>query len=242
MLKSIVKYIAVIILTFCTTMQALASPAFNVDSLFKSSNQKGHGIFTVSNQAEEPLYLNADVLRIEVQDGKIKKVPLTRDNFSLWDLALNPTKAVLQVGEVRDFSVKYLCEKQCDRSKDLVYQVRFYPSVEVSAKDKEQKVSFLFGMAPYYVIPALKQKVDYEWNYQKEKKKIQIHNTGNTFLKVELSQCDVQHTQNTSQCRAVYHVLSGRNKTILLPEYFDDAPISVKIANHDQSIEKTFTL
>lgn len=240
MLKPIVKRLGMMALTLCT-MQVGASPMFHVDSLFKSSNERGHGVFTVSNQGREPLYLTGEVSRIETQDGEIKKIPLTRDNFPLWDLALNPTKAVLQVGEVRDFSVKYLCETQCDRSEDLVYQIRFSPSVEASSNEGQQ-VSFLFGMAPYYVIPALKQKVDYEWDYQEEKKEININNTGNTFLKVELNQCRKQRTKEMSQCRAVYYVLSGHHKTISLPEFFDDAPITVKVANHDQSIEKTFTL
>ncbi|MBY7710588.1 hypothetical protein JJB90_23830 [Vibrio alginolyticus] len=240
MLKPIVKRLGMMALTLCA-MQASASPMFHVDSLFKSSNERGHGVFTVSNQGREPLYLTGEVLRIETHDGEIKKVPLTRDNFPLWDLALNPTKAVLQVGEVRDFSVKYLCETQCDRSEDLVYQIRFYPSVEESSNEGQQ-VSFLFGMAPYYVIPALKQEVNYEWDYQPEKKEIHITNTGNTFLKVELSQCHKQRAKGKSQCRAVYHVLSKHHKTISLPAFFDDAPITVKVANHDQSIEKTFTL
>ncbi|QKS98628.1 hypothetical protein HUO05_25845 (plasmid) [Vibrio alginolyticus] len=240
MLKPIVKRLRIMALAFCT-MQASASPSFHVDSLFKSSNERGHGIFTVSNQGREPLYLTGEVLRIETQNGDIKKVPLTRDNFPLWDLALNPTRAVLQVGEVRDFSVKYLCETQCDRSEDLVYQIRFYPSVE-DTPNNGQQVSFLFGMAPYYVIPALKQQVDYEWDYQKDKKEIRINNTGNTFLKIELSQCHAQRAKGKSQCRSVYHVLSGHHKTISLPAFFDDTPITVKVANHDQSIEKTFTL
>lgn len=240
MLKLMIKRLGMIALTFCAT-QVGASPTFHVDSLFKSSNERGHGVFTVSNQGREPLYLTGEVLRIETQDGELKKVPLTRDNFPLWDLSLNPTKAVLQAGEVRDFSVKYLCEAECDRSQDLVYQIRFFPSVEQQSSEGQQ-VSFLFGMAPYYVIPALNQKVDYKWNYQKEERVIRVTNTGNTFLKIELSQCSLQGVRKNSQCRAVYHVLSGRNKVISLPAFFEDAPITVKVANHDQSIEKTFIL
>ncbi len=240
MLKSIVKKAHLLALLLCST-QVVASPSFNVDSLFKSSNQKGHGVFTVSNQGREALYLAGEILRVEIQNGEIKKTPLTRDNFPLWDLALEPTKAVLQTGEVRDFSVKYLCEYECDRSQDLVYQIRFFPSVE-DQPNEGQQVSFLFGMAPYYIIPALEQDVDYEWDYQEKEKKIQVNNVGNTFLKIELNQCHEQRSDITSQCRAVYHVLSGYRKTIQLPKFFDDSPIIVKVANHDQSIEKTFTL
>ncbi|WP_104038748.1 hypothetical protein [Vibrio jasicida] len=222
--------------------QVAASPTFHVDTLFKSSNKNGNEIFTVSNQGREALYLNSEVLRIELHDGEIKKVPLTRDNFPLWDLAVNPTKAVLQVGEVRDFTVKYLCETNCDRSEDLVYQVRFFPSTEVDGKQGQQ-VNFLFGMAPYYVIPALEQKVDYQWDYQASKRQIEVTNTGNTFIKVELSQChEQQSAKEKAQCRVVHHILAQRHKVITLPETFDDAPVSVRVANHDQSIEKTFNL
>lgn len=241
MLKHIVKHLGLFIIAFYA-ITANAAPSFNVDSLFKSSNKNGDGIFTVSNLGKEPVYLTGQVLRIETHDGEIKKVPLTRDNFSLWDLALNPTKAALQVGEVRDFTVKYLCETDCDRSKDLVYQIRFTPSVEEESGEGQQ-VSFLFGMSPYYVIPALKQNVDYEWDYQEAQREIKISNTGNTFLRVELNQCNNnQSGKERAHCRTVYHLLAGRHKTIVLPDFFDDTPITVKVANHDQSIQKTFTL
>lgn len=225
-----------------TTQVLGASPLFDIDSLLKPSNERGHGTFTITNEGGEPIYLTGEILRIETQDGEIKKTPLTRDNFPLWDLALDPTKAILQAGEVRDFSVKYLCESQCDRSQDLVYQIRFFPTVEEQT-NKGQQVSFLFGMAPYYVIPALQQKVDYEWDFLEEDREIHIANTGNTFIQVELNQCHKQrNVKKASQCRAMYHVLSGRRKIITLPTFFDDSPIVVKVANHDQSIEKTFTL
>lgn len=217
-----------------------ATPGFNVDTLFKASDIDGNGYFTVSNHSGETLYLDSEILKVEVVEHELTKTLFDKDNFMLWDLSVSPTKAVLQPYESKEFSIKYLCERNCDRKKDLIYQVRFFPANDVENADA-QVVSFVFSMAPYYVIPSKDQKVDYTWNYNKAKRVIDIENTGNTFIKVELNQCDSQ-VDKEKQCSFIYYVLSDRIKSIKLPEHFIANQVQVKVANHDQSIQKAFFL
>ncbi|CAK6712241.1 hypothetical protein HORM4_1110013 [Vibrio harveyi] len=47
--------------------------AFQVDTLMLASNEKGNGIFTVSNSEEETVYLKAEILKVVVDNNQIKK-------------------------------------------------------------------------------------------------------------------------------------------------------------------------
>ncbi|PSW16845.1 hypothetical protein C9I98_20025 [Photobacterium sanctipauli] len=107
--------------------QVSAAPTFQLDTLFQTSNENGNGIFTLTNTNNKSIFVQGEVLQIKTEKGEIKKVPLNRDNFMIWDLAVNPSKLRLLPGEVRDVAVKYLCQSNCDRSSDLVYQIRFSP-------------------------------------------------------------------------------------------------------------------
>lgn len=231
----------VLILSFFS-LKALATPNFTVDSMIKVSNKVGSETFTLTNTAEDKIYISGEIYRIELKDGEIEKTKLTRDNFSSWDLSLHPRKAIMEKGEVRDFSVKYLCEKQCDRSKDLVYQVVFEPALASSPDTDTHNVSMIISMGPYYIIPALNQKVDFDWDYNKERKEIRFKNTGNTFLRVEFNHCSGLDDTSESRCRLVRSFISGRERTISFPPSFGDSSISVTVVNHDESFKKTFTL
>lgn len=224
----------VLLYSFNTHAQTLS-----VDNLIKVGNDNGHGSFTLSNYQRETIYVNSEVLQIKVIDGKIKKIPLTRENFPIWDLAVNPSKLRLLPQELRDVAVKYLCQTDCDRSKDLVYQVRFSPVAPPEQSD-EQKVTFTFGVAPYYIVPALEPKVDYTWEYNQTAQIVRVKNTGNTYLKIEFDNCN--DLSDVNSCRATYHVLSGRKMDIKLPEGVQGSNVKVTVADHDQRNEDEFTL
>lgn len=219
---------------------ASAAPTFTLDTLFKTSNDNGNGSFTLRNTQRENVFVKGEVLQVKVVDGEIEKIPLTRDNFPLWDLAINPSKLRLLPGEVRDVAVKYLCQKDCDRTEDLVYQVRFSP---ISAPDgsDEQRVDIGFGFAPYYIIPALESKVTYEWDYDEQKHEVQVKNTGNTYLKIEVDNCN-NKLRTVKNCVAVYDVLAGRVLNIDLPETLKGNNVRVTVADHDQRYQDEFTL
>lgn len=217
----------------------VSASTFSVDSLLKVGNDNGHGTFTVTNTQKETVYVKGEVLQVKVSSGEIEKIPLTRENFPIWDLAVNPSKLRLLPGEIRDVAVKYLCKADCDRSRDLVYQIRFSP---VSAPDEVegQSVSFSFGMAPYYIVPASQQRMEYSWDYDEKAHTVKVHNTGNTYLKIQFDNCNKLRAINS--CRAVYHVLSGRKMRIELPEGIQGRNVQVTVANHDQRYQDEFTL
>lgn len=214
--------------------------AMNLDTLFLAGNDNGNGIFTATNGTDSPEYIQTTVVKVDVRGGKLIKTPLTRDNFPLWDLAVNPAKTMLQPGEVRNFAVKSLCQRNCDREVDALYQIRFTP-VANPEQEKGQSVNIRFGMAPYYVIPATKQRVEYDVMTSEDKQQVTVDNTGNTFIKLEFNACH-SLAKNKKNCRAVYHVLAGRSKTIALPAEMAGRNVQVTVANYDQSIQKEFTL
>lgn len=218
---------------------SFAASQFNLDSLLKTGNKFGHGSFTIVNNSADNLFIKSEVVKIIVENGEIKKIPLNRDNFSMWELAVNPTKVMLTPGEVKDVAIKYLCQENCDRTKDLVFQVRFTP-VEIVGDSEGQSVDIKFGMAPYYIVPAEEPKVDYDYNYDSLAGIIHFKNKGNSFLKVKVDNCNSINKERN--CQIVYQVLAGRNKDIILSESLKGNNTKVTVANHDQTIQKKFTL
>lgn len=221
-------------------IQSAPIAALNLDTLFLSGNKNGNGVFTATNGTKAREYIQATVVKVELQGNEFVKVPLTRDNFPLWDLVVNPSKTMLQPGEVKNFAVKSLCQNDCFREVDALYQIRFVP-VAPPGVQEGQSVNIRFGMAPYYIIPATQQRVEYKLEASDDKRQVTIDNTGNTFIKVEFNNCNVI-LKNNKNCRAVYHILAGRNRTIDLPDTMLGKNIKVTVANHDQSIQKVFTL
>ncbi|PSW20632.1 hypothetical protein C9I98_07220 [Photobacterium sanctipauli] len=216
---------------------------FQLDSMLLTANDKGNGVFTVTSSSRETMYLEAEVVKVMVRNGQIEKVPFSRDNFPMWDLAVNPSKLVMRPGEAKSVAVKYLCQQNCERDEDLVYQVRFKPTAGPS-EEEGQTVDIRFGMAPYYIIPAQEQLVEYDWDYNEIEQTVAVRNTGNTLIKIEVDNCNLGFMERKAEgsCRGVYPVLAGRHKLITLPEGLQGSNVQVTVANHDQSIERDFTL
>ncbi len=240
MIKKSVKSISLIV-GLNMLIQSAPIAALNLDTLFLSSNKNGNGIFTASNSTQAKEYIMATVVKIDVQGNELIKTPLTRDNFSMWDLVINPAKTVLHPGERKNFAVKYLCKQDCFRETDSLYQIRFVPTAPPAGEEEGTRVNIRFGIAPYYVIPATDQRVEYELDINDDTHSVTIDNTGNTFIKMEFDACNVLLIDNKN-CRVVYHILAGRNKTIDLPDSMVGKNVKVTVANHDQSIQEIFTL
>lgn len=217
-----------------------AGSQFHLDTLLQVGNKHGNGVFTVSNLSDDILYLKTEVVKIDVKNGKIKKIPLTRDNFPMWDLAVNPTKLMLNPSEIKDVAIKYLCQGDCFRKEDLVYQIRFTPA-EVH-DENGQSVNILFGMAPYYIVPATHPEVKYDFKYNEKNGVIHVANNGNSFIKIQLNNCNKVENKSKNKCQIVYNVLSGRVKDISVPDNLKGNNTKVTVANYDQSIEKKFNL
>lgn len=221
-----------------------AQATIGVDRMFSYSNEKGNGIISVTNRSmTAPTYLKGEVIKLSTENGEIQKIPLTRENFPMWDLTVSPSLSVLNPGETKDYSIKYLCQQSsCPRDNDLAYQIRFLPVPPPNKVISGKTVKFRFGMAPVYIIPALKQQVDYTYDYNRKTQEITLNNTGNTFVKMEVDGCNKEKLKENKMCRGVYHILAGRKKVIKLPDDMVDNGARVKVANHDQSIEKSYNI
>lgn len=204
--------------------------AFSVDSMVKVSDKNGNGVFTLTSTKGEPEYISGEIEQVSVEDGAIKKIKLTKDNLPIWDLALLPTKVILYPGEMRRVAVKNLCQKNCTNlEKDKVYQISFKPSSSEDGLEKSN-VGINFGYAPYFIVPA--EKIDIKYNYSYDSNGLNFKNDSNTFLYVQLDNC--QKGKIIEGCKKTYTFLSGREKSIPLTKEFSNLKkIKMRIATHD---------
>ncbi|HIF9086834.1 TPA: hypothetical protein ACX6PR_003758 [Photobacterium damselae] len=216
--------------------------ALSIDSLFLVSDQVGKDSFSIANNSNDRVYLKTEMLQVKVENNGIKKVKLDKDNLLLWDVALEPSVAILNPGESRIFSAKSLCQNNCDRDEDKVYQFRFIPSDDPREIKAKKSISFQFGVAPFYIMPASKQHVEYNYKFDKKTKKLHVSNTGNTFIKFEVNNCSNYRNNGKKSCKTVHYVLSGISQDFLLPDRLISSTTKVKFANYDQSIEKQVSL
>lgn len=159
-----------LISTLFTLLACSQAHAFAISDMLLVSNKDGNGVFTLSNNDNrEPIFVLANVSQVKIANNKLQKVPLTKANFPLWDLAVSPGKTVLKSNESKNFAIKNLCEKNCDVVVDKVYQVNFIPQPYThkdTDPEKDNKVNFLFGFSPYYIIPATVFDVKYHIDYR----------------------------------------------------------------------------
>ncbi|MCK8083995.1 hypothetical protein [Vibrio sp. 1CM8B] len=215
------------------------SHAFSIDKMLLISSGDGNGVFTLTSSKGEEEYIKGSVSQVNVVNGELEKIELTKDNLPLWDLALLPNKLILNPGERRRVSVKNLCQVDCDNlKKDKVYQVTFMPSVMDGQKSKS-RVGINYGYAPYYIVPAENAKVEYEIQYNGSE--VSVENKGNTFFYMQIDNCRPDSISN--KCKQTNTILAGRKKTIKLAEGLTNVDsLFVKVATHDYSYNKKITI
>ncbi|NVO99107.1 hypothetical protein HWA77_02645 [Photobacterium damselae subsp. damselae] len=225
-------------------LSSISAQAFIVDSMVKfPQKDNGNGMFTLTSNTNKTEYINVKIDKVQVNNNKIEKTPYTRDNFPMWDLATTPGKLVLHPGEAKDVAVKFLCQKNChNENSDLVYQIGFIPVNDPNKKIDGQKVNMLFGMAPYYIVPAKNQKIDYNYNFDKKTRKLTIHNTGNTYLNFNVDNCKDVNISKDRDCSVNNHLLAGRKRVVTIPEHLISANTLLRVSNHDESLIKKIHL
>ena len=229
-----------VILTSILLMTTSLSHAFSVDNMLLIAGEDDNAVFTLSSSKAEPEYIKGSVSQVNIENGELNKIELTKDNLPLWDLALLPNKVILNPGERRRVSVKNLCQANCDNlEKDKVYQVTFMPSA-IAGSNKKSRIGINYGYAPYYIVPAKNSNVDYKFEY--DGSKIYVENNGNTFFYVQFDSCK-KNDSLSQECKQTNTVLAGRKKTIKLATGLKNVEsISVKVANHDYSYTKNITI
>ncbi|HIF9110961.1 TPA: hypothetical protein ACX6SG_003810 [Photobacterium damselae] len=227
-------------LTVGIGLTSLSTHAFVVDSMVKFPKKGSeNGIFTVVSNSSKTEYINISIDKISVENNKIKNKKYTRDNFPMWDLATTPGKLILHPGEAKDVSVNFLCQKNChNENKDLVYQVNFIPVNDPNKKMNGQKVNLLFGMAPYYIIPAKNPKIDYRYDYDKKSHKLTITNTGNTYLNFNIDNCKDNTIDKAKDCSVNNHLLAGRTRSFIIPKHLISRKTLLRVSNYDESFIK----
>ncbi|WP_297478255.1 hypothetical protein [uncultured Photobacterium sp.] len=223
---------------------SISAQAFYVDSMVKfPQNNSGNGIFTVTSNLKKTEFINIEIDKVIAGKNEIEKISYTRENFPMWDLATSPGKLVLHPGEAKDVGVKFLCQKNCrNENSDLVYQISFIPVNDPDKKNTEQKVNMLFGMAPYYIIPAKNPKYDYSYAFSKEKKELTIKNNGNSYLSFNIDNCKDKTIPEGKDCSVNYHLLAKRERKVEIPKHLISNNTILRVANHDESFLKKIHL
>ncbi|ODA24075.1 hypothetical protein [Photobacterium damselae] len=225
-------------------LSSVSAQAFIVDSMVKfPQKDSGNGMFTLNSNTNKTEYINVSIDRVKVKNNKLEKTPYTRENFPMWDLATSPGKLVLHPGEAKDVAVKFLCQKNChNENEDLVYQINFIPVNDPTKKISGQKVNMLFGMAPYYIIPAKHPKIDYKYDYNEKSHKLTIQNTGNTYLNFNIDNCKDVKMDKDKDCSANNHLLAGRTRSVVIPKHLISRNTLLRVSNHDESFLKKIHL
>lgn len=231
-------------LFFGLALSSISAHAFIVDSMVKfPQKDSGNGMFTLNSNTNKTEYINVTIDKIKVKSNKLEKTPYTRDNFPMWDLATTPGKLVLHPGEAKDIAVKFLCQKNChNENEDLVYQISFIPVNDPNGKIDGQKVNMLFGMAPYYIVPAKKPIIDYKYEFDKGSRKLTIHNTGNTYLNFNIDNCKDVEIDKEKDCSINNHLLSGRKRSVVIPKHLISRNTLLRVSNYDESFLKKINL
>ena len=225
---------------FFLLLISFKSNAITSNTLFLVADSNDKGIYTLLNNDKDRVYIKTKMLRVDVSDNKVNKTVLNRDNINLWNISIDPGKFVLNPGEMKNVGVRYLCKDGCNQDRDEIYQFQFLPVDNPNIKKDNNSVNIRFSVAPYFVIPAKNQHVDFDYDFDKKNNNLTINNKGNTFLKFEVNNCNKYKSEKS--CRSVYFSLAKQKKVIKLPESLVSSHTLVKVANYDQSVQREFSL
>ncbi|UKA11862.1 hypothetical protein [Photobacterium damselae] len=238
----IVNYISLIsLLSFSSGIVIAAndtdgnsSPAIAIDSLVKFADKNNSAYISIINSGKTDAYISTKMAEIKVENNKLVKKLLNVKNMSNWKLFLNPSKLIIRAGEEKKIKVSYKCGSKCNITKDLVYQIPITP-VPYNDEKGVSSVSMAFGFSPYFIIPATKSQVDYDYTIKNNR--LNITNKGNTYINAVISVCQ---KEQKNDCIYEYKVLSGRNMDFKLPnEMIRKGSGLMTVVNYDQSYRKT---
>ncbi|MCX2790692.1 hypothetical protein [Vibrio sp. Sgm 5] len=231
------------ILKICLLSLAFApllSKAMGIDSMLRTT-VNGETAFTVTSGANYREFIQAGITELTVENGKLSKMPYTRDNIEKWSLIVRPARAVIEPKLNKRFQIEFSPSPMTDISKDHVYQVSFIPTPYFAEGEPvTSAVQIALGFAPVVIVPANKDKpIHYE--IQRNKDNIVIKNNGDTYLRVTLNACAKGEVSDS--CRNVVQALSGRNLTIPLSEKMAKASeIKVDLSTHNLDYKQSLTL
>ncbi|AWK84141.1 hypothetical protein BST98_19380 [Photobacterium damselae] len=214
------------------------SNAMTIDTMLKISDDNGTGVFSITNDLDDPSFIKIKPAKI-VSDGNgnLKRIEYTKNNFDEWEISLTQSKVIVEPQRVKNIGVRSLCSEGCDRSKDTVYALKFLPTPYTKDGEKKKSVTINYGYEALFVIPA--KKPEYKYNIKRVGDDILFENRGNSLIRVSINQCN---GKRKSSCSRSVVVLSKRNKKILLPVNARQDVLSLEILGYDNSFYKKSTL
>ncbi|MGI9887512.1 hypothetical protein [Vibrio chagasii] len=223
------------ILVTCSAMVSTAANAFNVDKMIIVADQKGNGVVTLINDESTPIFVNGQIQEIQVLNGdKVVRNSYTRNNLNDWKISLTHPSLVLRPGEEKDVGIRSLCHNtSCDNSKDLMFMLPFSPSRYKEGGEKNKGVEINYGFSPVYILPTTKPIFDYYIYNNGES--LRIDNNSNTLIDVYVNSCT---TDNDTQCKQKFTVVSGRDKTFSLKKNTQSEKLNVTVTSYDKKYSK----
>ena len=216
------------------------SNAFIVDKMVIISDEKGNGIITLTNDEKVPLFINAKIEEINIENYEvINKKEYGRENLSDWKISLTHQKLILRPGESKDIGIRSLCHNtSCDNSRDLMFSLPFLPSPYRPDGVEGSGMDINFGFSPVYIIPTDNPVYDYDIN--RTENEIIIRNKSNTIINVLVNGCITGESK--ASCKQKYIVVAGREKSFSLPEAIVNNDLDITVMSHDRKYKKKLLL
>ncbi|EDP60391.1 hypothetical protein [Vibrio sp. AND4] len=232
-----IKNLAIFALTASISFN---SDALGVDSLIKLMDNT-QDTFTVSNNDGYRQFVNLMISDVKIIDGELSQIPYNKDNIADWTLEARPNKLILDNGQSKKFSVRYIGEVQ--RKQDKVYAINVIPTPYYAENEAPNNtVQMVIGVAPYVIIPAsIDAPLRYSVKYSKEY--IEVTNLGGTYFNANVKACDsVELKVPVKECISTSYVLSGREIKIPLPERTNKGNVEVSFRTNNNTYKETFEL
>lgn len=230
MLKKFIFSFSLFVL-FNATAQALS-----VDNLFLTKGQHKDGdFFTVTNDVDKPVYIKANIAKVEIKNNEVIEKEYDKGNISDWKLTLNPSVFILDPKESRRTLISLINPKE-NLSHDEVYSISYIPSTPKGLGLKGHAMALQIGFKVYYIVPAKDSLMDYDIKFNKKSGVLKVKNNGNTYLSVEIDNCDKGSLSvvNESICRASLITLAGRTKEFTLPQELRTDEIKMTVNNYNR--------
>lgn len=213
--------------------------ALGVDSLIKIMDSN-LDVMTVSNQDGYRQFVNLHISEVDVVDGKLIPMAYTKENIDRWSLETWPSKMIIDDGQSKKFSIRYIGDEDLDH--DRIYSIGVVPTPYYSEGEAPPNtVQMVIGVSPYVIVPAKTDKpLSYSVKY--EDKAIVVKNLGETYFRAVVKGCDsIALKRPVRECVNSSYVLSGRELTIALPEK-SNKEVEVSFKTNNSTYKQTFNM
>lgn len=207
--------------------------AISIDTMLKVADKNGQGTYVVTNDQRSPAFININLAKVFVKNGKIIKDYYNKDNLLSWEISATQNKFILDPGMRKMIGVRALCADSCDPNKDSIYAVQFTPSPYKKDGTAGNGVSISYGYESIFIIPAKKKIISYSMT--KKGSVVNLKNNSNTTLQVFFNQCSAMFK---ADCSIKSILLPGKARSLKLPKNAQKGDINTIITTVDDEFYK----